>query len=61
MSPVENKTSYLHRWDSDARRYFGAFETNISNLKRGIAGLYKNPFTAMKDPILYGHRYLDAE
>ncbi len=56
-SPVTDKHSYLHHWDTAVRKNHTKIEVFLSNLKEGVQGLYKNPLTSFKDPIQFGHRY----
>ena len=60
-SPVENQSSFLHKWDSSARANFMNFELQIAQLRQGIESLYSNPLTRFRDPVQFGHRYTQLE
>lgn len=44
-SPVLDTSSYLYKWDSNARMHFNCFEEHIFNLRAGVGALYRNPLT----------------
>ena len=50
-SPVQDKTSYLHKWDTTARQYFNHFEIHKQAAKEGIHRLKQNFLTSWRDPI----------
>ena len=56
-SPVEDQESYLHQWDTAARKNFLAFEQRITGLRQGISQLYFNPLTSFRDPCNFNHRH----
>ena len=56
-SPVQNKNSFLHSWDSSVRKSFSAFEQYKVGLKSGLSAIYANPLTNWKDEVQLGHRY----
>ena len=57
VSPVQDKNSFLHSWDSSARKSFSAFEQYKVGLKSGLSAIYSNPLTNWKDEVQLGHRY----
>ena len=56
-SPVQDKESYLYKWDTEARKYFNHFEIHQQGTREGIERLFRNIFTRNKDPIQYRYRY----
>ena len=51
-SPVsEAESPILYRWDSSVRKYFTAFELELTGLRQGIIALASNPLTKWKDPV----------
>ena len=35
-SPVEDKSSFLYKWDTTARKYFNHFEIHKNGAKEGL-------------------------
>ena len=60
-SPVKDETSFLHQWDSTARKYFNHFEIHEQATRDGIRRLYHNFLTSGRDPIQYRPRYQDLD
>lgn len=60
-SPVADKDSYLHKWDTQARKYFDHFEIHKQSAREGVRRLFQNVLTRFKDPIQYRHRYADVD
>lgn len=50
-SPVQDKDSYLYKWDALARKYFNHFEIHKQATREGIHRLFENILTRGKDPI----------
>ena len=57
LSPVEDQTSFLYRWDSMVRKNFWKYEADMTYLSKGLSALYTNPTTKFRDPVQFGHRY----
>ena len=60
-SPVEDKASFLYRWDSLVRSNFVSNEANLTVLRQGLNALYTNPATKFRDPVQFAHRYQELE
>ena len=56
QSPVEDKNSYEHKWDTVARSFFNHFETHRTAAIRGTQRLMTGFLTKFRDPIQYDHR-----
>ena len=50
-SPVEDKASFLFKWDALVRKDFWKFEADKGVLQMGLNGLYANALTKFRDPI----------
>ena len=61
QTPVEDKNSFLYKWDSQARKYFNHFEIHKVAAKEGLQSLLQNILTRWRDPIQYRHRYQDID
>lgn len=60
-SPVQDKESYLHKWDTTARKYFSHFEVHKQAAKEGVRRLQQHLLTRFRDPIFYRQRYQDVD
>ena len=60
-SPVQDKNSYLFKWDSAARQYFNHFEVHKNSAKEGLRRLFHNFLTRNRDPIQFEHRFRDID
>jgi hypothetical protein len=60
-SPVQDKNSYLFKWDSAARQYFNHFEVHKNSAKEGLRRLFQNFLTRNRDPIQFEHRFRDID
>jgi hypothetical protein len=60
-SPVKDQGSFLHQWDTTARRYFAHFEIHKQATREGIRRLFTNPLTSFRDPIQYRPRLQELD
>lgn len=60
-SPVQDRDSYLHKWDTAARRYFNHFEVHKNTAKEGLRRLFQNILTRNRDPLQYEHRFREVD
>ncbi|CDW88091.1 UNKNOWN [Stylonychia lemnae] len=60
-SQVQNQESFLHKWDSTARRYFNHFEIHKQATREGLRRVFQNILTSFRDPIQYRHRLQDID
>lgn len=60
-SPVEDRGSYLYKWDSTARRYFPHFELHKVSAKTSMSNLFSNFLTGWRDPIQYRPRVQEID
>ena len=60
-SQVQDKESYLHKWDTTSRKYFNHFETHKVAAKVGLQRLFHNILTSFRDPIMYRQRFQDVD
>ena len=61
QSPVQDDNSYLHKWDTTARKYFNHFEVHKQSIREGIHRLSQNILTRHRDPIQFRHRFEEAD
>ena len=60
-SPVEDRESYLFKWDTAARSYFNHYEIHKQAAREGLRRLFQNVLTRNKDPIQYEHRFKEID
>ena len=60
-SQVQDKESYLHKWDTTSRKYFNHFETHKVSAKVGLQRIFENIFTAFRDPLKFRGRFQDVD
>ena len=56
-SPVDDKQTFLYKWDTCARKYFDHFEIHKNSTRKGINALFSNFLTSWRDPIQYRNHY----
>lgn len=60
-SPVQDRDSYLYKWDTTARRYFDLFEVHKNSTREHLRRIYQSFLTRNRDPVQYSYRYEEVD